>query len=186
MPSSVIPWVAERTKDQVILSLAPPRAKIEALVRKGGEPDEDAPSDPASVRYWTRVAGTMSERDRTVQSLETSMSVEADASGSLADAMMGGDDEPSRETALAGRGTEEALELLSGLSNNAATANPKGASANYEAFSLTRRLDCHLANPVPVYPGKAKAKAKGKGKKATLQAPKTLTELQDETRTPEC
>ena len=82
------------------------------------------------MRYWTKVAGKKSQKDVNKQRLQTETAIENHFR--VADAMFGASMGP-REAAIAGKGTEEALQLLSDLSGSVApmaNASPKGTSAS--------------------------------------------------------
>lgn len=61
------------------------RAKIEAMIRKGGIVDPDCPEDPASMRFWCWTGAKYQDRERTKVSMEGATSVKAtpDAMASL-------------------------------------------------------------------------------------------------------
>ena len=78
------------------------------------------------MRYWSRVAATRTERDSNKQKLETTIGVRPDSD--MANAMFAGD--PGvKEAGIAGKGTEDALNLLSNLAASSTAPAPKGALA---------------------------------------------------------
>ena len=84
-------------------------------------PDEDAPEDPESTRYWANVRLAVKEKDSTKQQLETRIAVEA--TPSMADALMAcpagsgatSSGATAAEVARAGRNAEAALQVFQGL-----------------------------------------------------------------------
>ena len=112
------------------------RAKINACVRKPNNavPDEDAPDDPHSVRYWATVKQKVTESDTSKQQLESRIAVTG--SPEMANALMApvmgtslSSSATPAEVARAGRDAEAALMVFQGLkaSNNGAG----GSSALY-------------------------------------------------------
>lgn len=80
------------------------RNKIDNLIAKSTpHPDPDAPEDPESVRFWCRVGGTFSERERTSVSGQASASIAAssDALGALMSDPLSA---PSSSTGTCGNG----------------------------------------------------------------------------------
>ena len=124
--------------------------KIDNLIAKSTpHPDPDAPSDPESVRFWCRIGGTFSERERTSVTGTASASIAAspDALGALMSDPLSA---PSSSTGTCGNGP--ALRSLVDVANAPAEVTP----------------------PVPTAKGKAKAKAKAKA--VAQQVAKTPSE----------
>ena len=69
-------------------TLFPPRAKIEAVVRRGGVPDPDVPNDASSTRYWVSTGGVSMDEEKEEQTGKTTVSV--NTTPSIAASLMSG------------------------------------------------------------------------------------------------
>ena len=93
-------------------------------------PDEDAPEDPESTRYWCFIKKTHTTKDKTSQELTTRINVGADPG--LADAMLTspcgslGSRASAAEIAQAGRRAQDGLAVYHDLKSSGA-----GYSAHY-------------------------------------------------------
>ena len=101
------------------------RMKINNCVRKPGNavPDEDAPDDPESTRYWCFLKKTHKTRERTSQELTTRINVAPDAG--MAEALLAspsgslGSAASAAEVASAGRKAEAALAVYHDIKSTA-------------------------------------------------------------------
>ncbi len=118
------------------------------IAKSTPHPDPDAPEDPESVRFWCRVGGTFSERERTSVTGTASASIAAssDALGSLMSDPLGA---PSAST---------------------------GTSGGPALRSLVDVASAPIPEVTPVASAKCKAKAKAKAKAVAQQLPKTPLE----------
>lgn len=66
--------------------LAAPRAKIQACIARGGVPDDDCPTDMASMRFWCTTTKKQTTRDRTQVHTSATASVHASAAFKALDA----------------------------------------------------------------------------------------------------
>ena len=123
-----------------------PRAKIDAIIRRqDGIPDEDAPSDPASLRFWCTTGSTYTDKEK----MEISMVSQA-AVRTIPDSLAG---------------------LLEGQSQAPTTAPLALTDASSApAPSLESLLNVARA---PVADGKANAKSKPKAKAKGAPGPQT-------------
>ncbi len=143
------------------IHLIPPRHKIDSIIRRQkGVPDEDAPDDAESTRFWATVGGKFEDKEKmsvnmtattsvksTPESVESIMA-SSEVSGTPLALMNGPITDPATSTPT--------LEQFVGVMNATATGTPK-----------------------PKAKGKAKAKAKAT---ATPQLPKTPSEQRDASR----
>lgn len=94
--------------------LASPRAKIQACIAKGGVPDDDCPTDMASMRFWCTTTKKQTSVDRT--QVHTSASANVHASAAF-NALDGG--------FAVGTGPLVPVQDTQALLNAAAAATPK-------------------------------------------------------------
>ena len=123
-----------------------PRAKIDAIIRRqDGIPDEDAPSDPASLRFWCTTGSTYTDKEKMEISMVSQAAVRT-TGDSLAGLLEGQCAAPSGPLALT------------------------DGSASAPGPSLETLLNVARA---PVADCKAKAKAKPKAKAKGAPGPQT-------------
>ena len=131
------------------------RAKIEALIRKPGIPDEDCPDDPASTRWWCTVGGKFTDRE--------SMSVEMKAAAGVA---------PNTEAMSSILG-DHCGGGLQALTNGPGGSGGAGPSLEQLVSVMNNQISAKAA-------AKAKAKSKAKAKaNPALQAAKTPAEIRE-------
>ena len=97
--------------------LAVPRAKIQACIAKGGVPDDDCPTDMASMRFWCTTTKKQTSVDRTQVHTSTKANVHASAAFSALDSGF-----------AVGTGPLVPVQDTQALLNAAAAAVPKTAA----------------------------------------------------------
>lgn len=137
------------------------------MQRGNGIPDEDAPTDPESVRFWCWVGGRYMDREKTTLSMEASASVRPSAES------LGAMLAPSN-----GVMGNSQLMISNMTSPNQHDANSSGPSLEALKNVVSQSAVSTTAK------GKSRAKAKAKAKaNASLQTPKTPAEQKDQIRT---
>ena len=116
------------------------RAKIEAIVKKPGHPDPDAPHDVASTRWWCNVGGKYTGREVASVTMRASTTVAATAD--TLTSMLGGSE-----------GCASGSEMLSLTNGNSGSEATSGATPAPSMEAL-----------VGLISAKAKAKSKAKAK----------------------
>lgn len=134
------------------------------VTRGPGLPDEDAPHDPASTRYWVSTSYTSTERDRVTVSSAAETSVAA-----TPNAVMG---------LLAPPNDPAPLAIGDGPTTAAAAAPPSAPAVPSAADALALH---NVGGPGSNAPKKGKGKAKAKPK-ADPAAPKTKADRRTECR----
>lgn len=142
------------------------RTKIDSIVRRNDSvADEDAPTDPESVRFWCTTGGWYQEKEKAEIKASSKAAVASTASG------------------------VGSLVGLSGLGGSAGVSSAVAAPATPAgAPSLSSLVAVMADNPGGTTPGaKVKCKAKAKPKvKALPQHPMTEKEKRDAARTLVC
>lgn len=134
------------------------------MQRGNGIPDEDAPNDPESVRFWCWVGGRYTDREKTSLSMEASANVRptADSLGSML---------------ASSNGVMGTSQLM--ISNGGApTPNVPTSGPSLEALKNVMNQSVAAAKPKVKSGPKVKAKAKA----AAIQTPKTPAEHKDALR----
>lgn len=117
------------------------------MVQRGpGLPDEDAPHDPASTRYWVSTSYTSTERDRVTVSSAADASVAASPH-----AVMG---------LLASSNSTTSLAIADGAPAGVAVAATPALPTADAALALHNVVPDNGTNPSSKRKAKAKAKAK--------------------------
>ena len=135
-----------------------PRQKIENLVKKGGVPDEDAPDDPESTRFWCHTGSKFTDREKMSLTQESVANV---------------------------RTTSASMEALLSTPTPTPLALTNGGSSTTSGPSLESLVNVMNGTTTTSAKAKAKGKAKAKAKtapKSTLQTPKTPEEHRDAIR----
>ena len=137
------------------------RKKIESIVKRGGVPDEDAPTDAASMRFWCTTGARYTDRESTSVKMTAHANVAA-TPDQLATMLA----DPANSGGMAG-------------------AMPAAAVAN-SGVNLGELVDV-IRNGNTGSTGAAKAKAKPKakgsaGKRAKLEEAKTPAEVREAIR----
>ncbi len=137
-----------------------PRHKIDSIIRRQtGVPDEDAPDDLESTRFWASTGGKFEDKESMTVSMNASANVKSTPE-TISGLMAGGNGLSPGSGPLA-------------LTNGSAAA----AASNPSLEALVGVMNSSTPGP------KAKAKAKGKAKaKANPQLPKTPVEQRDASR----
>ena len=133
-------------------------AKIEAIIRKPGVADEDAPEDPASTRWWCNVGGKCTGRESMTVSMQANANIapSGDVLGSM----------------LADTGSNSGVLALTNGSSAAASAS------GHSLEDLVGVMNTQIAAKA-----KAKSKAKAKAKaNPTPAVPSTPAELREHHR----
>ena len=134
------------------------RAKIDAILRKNeAVPDEDAPDDAASTRFWCFTGGKYTDREKVMVKGSSNIGVKSTASGIAA--LLDSSGMPG--ACVAGSPTTPSSVSLSTL------------------VGIAKESERGDAQPK----AKAKAKAKGKGKKVQKEDPLTPKEKKEAART---
>jgi len=136
-----------------------PRAKIDAIVRRGdGIPDEDAPLDPESVRFWAFTTGHYKELEKVSLSGTAKTNVKPTVDG--------------------------VTSLLDGQSMpSACAASPATGSGTLSLTSLVDVMKDSVNTAGATTPGQGRAKSKAKAKaKARAVEPTTVKEKKEAAR----
>ena len=145
----------------VILGL---RTKIDSIVRRGGIPDEDCPTDAASTKFWCTTQTKYTDRESCAVKMTARAAVAPtpDALGSLLPTNLGGGS------------------LALGVCGDGATESVTPTGPSLEALVDVIRGGGAGNTTAP----KAKPKAKGKAsaKKVKLEEAKTPSEMRDAMR----
>ncbi|CAJ1354637.1 unnamed protein product, partial [Effrenium voratum] len=90
--------------------------KIDALVRKGGIAETDAPDDPLSVRFWASTGGEFNDRRKTTQTGEARFNVAATSAGVAS--LVGGVDPAAAPTSTNQPSLTDLVSAMNGAEEN--------------------------------------------------------------------
>ncbi len=141
----------------ILHSIPPSRHKIDAIIRRQkGVPDEDAPDDAESTRFWATVGGKFEDKEKMSVNMTSTTGVKS---------------------------TPDAVEsiMATGENSNGPLALTDGSGTPRSTPTLEEFVGVINSTTAP----KAKAKAKGKAKAkaaANPQLPKTPSEQRDASR----
>ena len=107
------------------------RSKIEALIKKGGEPDPDCPEDVASMRFWATTGASYQDKECSRVAMEAQAGINAgpDTLASMVGPVGCGGMEMAPAAALPAGAGGPSLEALVGVMNTRAAAAAPGVSA---------------------------------------------------------